>query len=123
MVYEDEILIDEDVKFTIDGHVLSWDRLEAKPALGGVGYHIAGKPFAILLEGMIAMDLPDVLRDRALTLAGVSPFRSPADDDELKHWVQFLLLLPEDVPTVVPWLESAYNYVGSKLESQTGDES
>ncbi len=89
------------------------DGVTSEGLLGGVGYAVEGRPFAILLEGVIAMTLSEELRARALTLAGVSPFVSPLEDDEYARWVQFLLLLPEDIPAVLPWLEAAYGYVST----------
>ena len=73
---------------------------------------VKGKMFSTLAEGVVGMKLPDDLRARALTLAGVSPFRSPSGGP-FGQWIQFVLLLEEDVPSVVPWLEAAYNHVAS----------
>ncbi|MCH7746159.1 MAG: hypothetical protein IIC84_08815 [Chloroflexi bacterium] len=42
-----------------------------------------------------------------------TPPSSPTGGDEFKGWVQFVLLLPEDVPVVLPWLEASYNHVSS----------
>ena len=116
MVFDEEILIDEEVKDALDQQVLSWKSLTSGKMFGGASYHVNGDPFAVLLEGVVAAGLPQELRMRALTLAGVSPFRPPAEDRELEEWVQFVILLEDDVPAVVPWLEAAYNYVASLPE-------
>ncbi len=110
MSMEDEILIDEVVKAAFDEHLLGWDRVSTGPVHGGVGYSVASETFAILLEGVIAVRLPDGLRSRAFGLAGVSPFQSPAGDDGYAEWVQMVILLPDGVPDVVPWIQAAYDY-------------
>ena len=116
MVFDEEILIDEEVKDALDQQVLSWKSTTSGKMFGGASYLVNGDPFAVLLEGVVAAGLPQELRMRALTLAGVSPFRPPAEDRELEEWVQFVILLEDDVPAVVPWLEAAYNYVASLPE-------
>ena len=112
-MFDDEVLIDEEVKAAFDGHVLAWPGTSAGQSHGGASYEAAGGPFAVLLEGMLAARLPPDLRARALTLAGVSPFRPPYEDREVEGWIQFVVLLAEDVPDVVPWVEAAYKYATS----------
>ena len=73
---------------------------------------VRGKMFATLMEGAVGMKLPDDARTRALTLAGVSPFRAPSGGP-FGRWFQFVLLLQEGVPSVVPWLEAAFTHVAS----------
>ena len=116
---EEEILIDPDVKAALDEHLLGWDRVSTEPAHGGVSYDVAGAAFAVLLEGVIAARLPDQLRSRALSLAGVSPYRPPAGDDGYAEWVQMLILLPDDVPDVVPWIQAAYEYTSADTPGGT----
>jgi len=48
---------------------------------------------------------------RGLTLAGVSPFRPPSLDNPIRGWVQFVLLLPEDVPELEGWFQAAMDNV------------
>ena len=115
--YEEEVLIDEEVRASLDVPLLALDGVTSEGLLGGVSYVVESRPFAILLEGVIAMTLPEELRRMALTLAGVSPFISPSADDEYARWVQFLLLLPEDIPAVQPWLEAAYGYVSAPQDA------
>lgn len=110
MSLEDEILIDEEVKEALDKQLLAVDGVTSGNLFGGVSYSVNDIPFAILLEGVIAMNLPDEQRRLALTLAGVSPFYSPTDDEGLDDWVQLVVLLPEDLPQIAPWLEAAYGY-------------
>ena len=104
--------IDQEVRAAIDTRLLPWEGVTSRSMFGGTAYMIQSKMFAILMEGMLAMKLPDELRSRALTLAGVSPFRSPSGGP-FGQWVQFVILLEDDVPAVVPWLESASSYVAS----------
>jgi len=113
MTLYDEVTIDEEVKAALDGQVLSWPNTSAGHMYGGVLYQANGEPFAVLLEGMLAARLPPELLARALTLAGVSPFRPPNEDSEVDGWIQFVVLLAEDVPDLVPWVEAAYKYVTS----------
>jgi len=80
----------------------------------GVSYQVDGRPFAILMEGIAACGLPEEIRSRALTLAGVPPFLAPSDYRELKDWAQLLLLLPEDVPAIRPRLHAGYTEVASR---------
>ncbi len=107
---DEEFEIDAEVRAALDAELLAWPGVSGAALLGGVGYVVGDKPFAVLLEGVVAMSLPIELARRALTLAGVSPL--PAGDDEplLAGWMQFLLLLPEDVDAVLPWLKAAYDY-------------
>ena len=79
-----------------------------------MSYQVAGRPFAILMEGIAACGFPEEVRSRALTLVGVSPFLAPSNYRELKDWIQLLLLLPEDVPAVRPWLHAGYIEVASR---------
>ena len=111
--YDEEVTIDEDVKAALDDQILVGVDVTSEKLFGGTSYLVRGEAFAILLEGVVAMTLPDELLAQALTLAGVSPFISPAGDGEFNGWVQFVLLLPEDVPVVLPWLEASYNHVSS----------
>ena len=115
MSMEEELLIDPDIKAAFDEHVLRWDSVSTGPLYGGVGYSVASETFAILLEGVIAARLPDDLRSRALGLAGVSPFHPPDGDDGYAEWVQMLILLPDGVPDVVPWIQAAYEYASSNI--------
>jgi len=111
--FYEEVLIDEEVKEALDQRLLGWPRVTSGAMLGGVSYLAQGRAFALLLEGVIAMKLSPELRVRALTLAGVSPFRPPEDEARMERWVQFVVLLPEDVPAVIPWLEAACGYAAS----------
>ena len=106
------MVVDEEVKGALDAHLLSWKDVTSRQMFGGVAYMAQGKMFAVLMEGVLGMKLPDTFREQALTLAGVSPFRS-SSGRQFGSWVQFVLLLGEDVRAVGPWLEAAYNYVGS----------
>ena len=106
----EEVLIDEDVKRALDLELLSWDGVTSAEMFGGVSYGVGGRPFAVLLEGVVACGLPEELTAHALTLAGVSPFLAPSDEAGFERWVQLLLLLPEDEPAVRPWLQAAYSH-------------
>ena len=111
MTFYDEVTIDEEVKAALDGPVLLWPNTSTDQTHGGVSYQADGEPFAILLEGVLALRLPPELLTRGLTLAGVSPFRPPNEDREVDGWIQLVVLLAEDVPDLVPWVEAAYKYV------------
>ncbi len=113
---DDEFEIDPEVRAALDARLLEWPGVSGTALLGGVGYITEGRPFAVLLEGVVAMSLPIELARRALSLAGVSPL--PAGDDEplLAGWMQFLLLLPEDVDAVLPWLKASYDYTSARPE-------
>jgi hypothetical protein len=113
MTLYDEVTIDEEVKAALDGPVLSWPNTSTGQTHGGVSYQADGEPFAILLEGVLALRLPPELLTRGLTLAGVSPFRPPNEDREVDGWIQLVVLLAEDVPDLVPWAEAAYKYMTS----------
>ena len=104
--------VDEEVKDALDAHVVPLADVTARRMFGGVCYMVGGKMFVALMEGVVAMKLPDELRAQALTLAGVSPFRSPSGGS-FGQWIQFVLLMAEDVPAVAPWLDAAYSYVSS----------
>lgn len=109
MSFDDEVLIDEEVRKALDEVLLTWDGVSAGRMLDGVSYETRGEPFALLMEGTVAAKLEPSTRAQALSLAGVSPFRPPSGDGgEFPDWVQFVLLLPEDVEAVTPWLEAAY---------------
>ncbi|MCI0440167.1 MAG: hypothetical protein L0177_13715 [Chloroflexi bacterium] len=113
MTYDDELLIDEEVKAVLDESLLALDNVTTGRAFGGVSYEVGGRPFAILLEGVVALNLPPDLRRRGLSLAGVSPFTPPFGDKGFDGWVQMVVLLPEDLKDVLPWLEAAYKHVAS----------
>ena len=112
MSMEEEILVDPEVKAALDEHVLGWDGVSVGSLHGGVSYEADGEAFAILLEGVIAARLPDELRSQALGLAGVSPFHPDAggEDDGYAEWVRMVILLPDGVPDIVPWIQAAYEY-------------
>ena len=112
----DEFEIDAEVKAALDARLLAWPGVSGEPMLGGAGYAVHGKPFAALLEGVVAMSLPPQLRARALTLAGVSPLPAVQDDARFAGWAQFLLLMPEDLDAVSPWLRAAYDHVTTQTE-------
>ena len=104
--------IDDELLCALESRMSDWQDVTARRMFGAAGFMVQGKTFATLTEGTVAMKLPDELRARALTLAGVSPFRSPSGG-EFGRWVQFVLLMEEDVPSVLPWLEAAFNHVAS----------
>ena len=97
---EEEILIDQDVKAVFDEHLLGWDRVSTGPVHGGVGYSVAGATFAILLEG-------------------VTSFQPPDGGDGYAEWVQMVILLPDGVPDVVPWIRAAYEYASGDTPGGT----
>ena len=103
--------VDAEVKGSLDSQVLAWKDVSTRSMFGGVAYMVRGKMFAALMEGAAAMKLPDERRVRALSLAGFTPFRPTGG--QFGQWVQFVMLLEDDTPAVVPWLESAFNYVAS----------
>ncbi len=113
MTYDDELLIDEEVKAVLDDNLLALDNVGTGSAFGGVSYEVNGRPFAILLEGVVALNLPPDLRRRGLMLAGVSPFTPPFGERGYDGWTQMVILLPEDLKDVLPWLEAAYKHVAS----------
>jgi len=104
--------VDEEVRSAIDSHLLPRPNTASRRQFGGVCYMVQGKMFATLMEGVVAMKLPDQLRQTALTLAGVSPFRAPGGGP-FGQWIQFVILLDDDVPSVLPWLEASSDYVDS----------
>ena len=106
-------MIDPEVREALDAHILPWEDVTSRAMFGGVAYMVKGKMLAMLGEGVVAMKLPDELRSRALTLAGVSPFKPTGST--FGQWIQFVILLDADVPVLVPWLESARKYVASLL--------
>ena len=113
---DDEFEIDPAVREALDARLLDWPDVSDAQLLGGAGYAVSGKPFAALLEGVVAMSLPRELTGRALSLAGVSPLAASADDPRFAGWTQFLLLLPEDVDAVLPWLKASYDHVSAQPE-------
>jgi hypothetical protein len=111
MVYDEEILIDDEMRTALNAHFLSIDGVTSGNQFGGVSYLLNGQPFAILMEGVVALRLPPANMEHALTLAGVSPFRPPSLDDPIKGWLQFVLLLPEDVYVLYAWFDAAMEQV------------
>lgn len=107
MNFEDEILIDEELKTALDAYFLAIENVTIGELFGGVSYLLNGQAFAILMEGVIALRVAPENLQVALTLAGVSPFRPPSLDNPVQGWLQFLLLLPEDVSELALWYESA----------------
>ena len=119
---DDEVQVDQEVKDALDHQLLSLDGVTTREIFGSVGYLVSDKPFAVLMEGVIGMGLSDAHSGRALTLAGVSPFRLPYDDVRLDGWVQFVLVLAEDTAAVIPWLEAAISYATSEpVSSEAND--
>ncbi|MCH7626869.1 MAG: hypothetical protein IIC83_13185 [Chloroflexi bacterium] len=116
---EEEVLIDPDVRSAFDENILGWDGVSTGTLHGGVSYNVAGATFAVLLEGVIAARLPDALRSQAFGLAGVSPFQPPDGDDGYAEWVQMVILLPDGVPDVVPWIRAAYEYASGDTPGGT----
>ena len=116
----DEVTIDDEVRRALDEELLSWKGVGSSEMFGGVAYEVEGTPFAILLEGVVACGLPRDLRARAMGLAGVSPFAAPSRDGAFDDWVQLLLLLPEDLPALRPWLEAGYSRTVSQTSAGLG---
>ena len=90
---------DEEAKQALDIVLLSWPNVSSR------------KMFAALSEGVVGAKLPEDIRVQALQLAGVSPFRPTGRP--FGGWVQFVMLLADDVSAVIPWLEAASRYVAS----------
>ena len=111
MDFDDEILLDDELKTALDGRFLSIDNVTAGDQFGGVSYLLNGQPFAILMEGVVALRLAPETMQKALSLAGVSPFRPPSLDNPLRGWLQFVLLLPEDIPELDGWFQAAMEQV------------
>lgn len=111
MDLEDEVLIDDDMRAALDDHFLGVDGVTSGDQFGGVSYLLNGQPFAILMEGVVALRLAPQNIQHALTLAGVSPFRPPSLDDPIRGWVQFVMLLPEDILELEAWYQLAMEQV------------
>ncbi len=111
MELDDEVLIDEDVRAALDGQLLARSGVSSSPLYGGVGYLVDDRPFAVLLEGVVGMRLPANLQRQAISLAGVSPLRPPSEDEPVPGWLQFVLLLPEDLPDLMPWIDATLETV------------
>jgi len=106
------MVIDEELKQELDAKLLPWDDVTVKSMFGGACFMVNGKMFAIQMDGTLAMKLPEELRQQALGLAGVSPFYA----DGVKPfgvWIQFVLILSDNVEGALPWLQQAYKYVAS----------
>ena len=113
---DDEFEIDPAVREALDARLLAWPGVSEARLLGGAGYAVSDRPFAALLEGVVAMSLPRELTRRALGLAGVSPLAASTDAPRFADWTRFLLLLPEDVEAVLPWLKASYDHVSAQPE-------
>ncbi len=108
--------VDEDIRAALDRVLPSWKGVTSRRMFGGVAYMVGGKMFCVLMDGTLGMKLPDELRARALGFAGVSPFVSPSGG-RFGQWVQFLLLLGDNVPPLIPWIEAAFNHVEALPEA------
>lgn len=106
----DEVLIDEELRAALDEYLLKIEGVTSGEKFGGISYNLNNQPFAILMEGVIALRLSAEYMRQALTLAGVSPFRPPALDEPVEGWLQFVLLLPEDVPELEAWYRLALGH-------------
>lgn len=111
MNIDEEILIDQDMRAALDNHFLGMDGVTSGDQFGGVSYLLNGQSFAILMEGVVALRLSPENMQHALTLAGVSPFRPPSLDDPIRGWLQFVMLLPEDVLELEAWYQLAMEQV------------
>ena len=111
MELDEEVLIDEEVRVALDEQLLARSGVSSSPVFGGIGYLIDDRPFAVLLEGVVGMRLPEGLQRQAVPMAGVSPLRPPSEDEPVPGWLQFVLLLPEDVPVLIPWIDAALDNV------------
>ena len=103
---------DEELKQALDSVLLSWPNVSSRKMFGQVGYMVEGQMFAALSDGVVGAKLPDDLRQQAFQPAGVSPFRPTGRP--FGSWVQFVMLLADDVSAVIPWLEAASQYVASE---------
>ena len=111
--------VDPGVQRALDAHALPWEGVTTRAMFGGVAYMVGGKMFAMLAEGVVAMKLPDPLRSRALAHGGRLALHPQSGKRLSGHWVQFLVLLEDDVGVLIPWLEAAREYVAS-LPSPAG---
>jgi hypothetical protein len=112
MALDDEVLIDRDVRAALDGRLLAKRGVSSSSSMhGGVGYLVDDMPFAVLLEGVVGLRLPADLQRQAAPLAGVSPLRPPFADEAISGWLQFLLILPDDLPELMPWIDAALENV------------
>ena len=107
MALDDDVLIDQDVRAALDGQLLVKKGISSSSMYGGVGYLVDDQPFAVLLEGVVGMRLPAELQRQAMPLAGVSPLRPPFSDEPIPGWLQFMLILPDDLPELMPWIDAA----------------
>ena len=105
--------VDPEIKNELDAKLLPWDGVTNRSMFGGVCYMVQGKMFAVHAEGVVAMKLPEELRRTALGLAGVSPFYGPGGPVPFGEWIQFVVVIPDNVTGALPWLQEAYKYVAS----------
>ena len=104
--------VDLEIRDELNAHLLPWIDVNTRDMFGGACYLVKGKMFAIIIGGGVVMKLPQEHRQKALALPGVAPFTC-IRGRQFGEWLQFMLIRPDNVSNVMPWLREAYSYVAS----------
>ena len=97
------------VQSDLDAVLLTWSDVSTRSMFGGHGYFVVDRMFAVYWRGEVATKLPEPDRTQALESGRASLF-TPTPGRRFGDWVSF----PVDengVDTLLPWLETAIEYV------------
>ena len=97
--------VDMEVQQGLDGLMLPWRSVTSRSMFGGVCYMVDGKMFAALMEGMGGHEAAGRAKGQGAHdgrgVAVPGPLGRP-----FGRWIQFVILMEEDVSSVAPWLEA-----------------
>lgn len=102
--------LDPSVQSDLDAILLPWSEVSTRRMFGGQGYFVGDRLFAVYHKGVVAAKLPDPDRTQALDSGRARPF-TPHPGRPFGEWVEFTMEEAGGFEALVPWLETAFEYV------------
>ena len=106
----DQMTNDASVQSDLDAALLPWTDVSTRRMFGGHGYFLGDRLFAVYHKGAVATKLPEPHRKQALDGGLAVPF-TPTPGRRFGDWVSFSVDEDGGVDALLPWLETAIEYV------------
>ena len=106
-----------EIKEQLDPRLLQWPGVTSREMFGAICYLVQDKMFAIVTQDSVATKLPEHERQEAISKHGASEF-VVSSGRPFGEWTQFPAADPNELDSVMPWVNKGYDYVQSTLSSR-----
>jgi hypothetical protein len=103
----------EVLREALEGTIMSWPGVTAKPMMGCLVYFRGSRFFAFLVNGgMVLTKLSGPDRARLAKLAKVTDFAMPGMTRRAPSWPQVGVAQPKDLQALLPFVRQSYDAAG-----------